>query len=43
VVAGGCHLDRDTRASLVTAGFAGVTARPHLGGNIVLLEAARGA
>ncbi len=42
-VAGGCHLDRDTRASLVAAGFAGVTARPHLGGNIVLLEAARGA
>ena len=42
-VAGGCHLDRDTRASVAAAGFADVTARPHLGGNIVLLEGARGA
>lgn len=41
-VAGGCHLDRATRDAVVAAGFADVTSRPHLGGNVLLLEAARG-
>ena len=41
-VAGGCHLDRATREAVAAAGFADITARPHLGGNVLLLEAARG-
>ena len=41
-VAGGCHLDRATGEAVAAAGFADVTTRPHLGGNVLLLEAARG-
>jgi SAM-dependent methyltransferase len=41
-VAGGCHLDRATGETVAAAGFTGVTTRPHLGGNVLLLEAARG-
>lgn len=38
-VAGGCRLDRDTRRSVVEAGFAIVGEQPHLGGHVILLEA----
>ncbi len=38
-LAGGCHLDRDTRRSIVAAGFSVVSEQPHLGGNVILLEA----
>ena len=31
-VAGGCHLDRDTRENIVAAGFAVISERSHLGG-----------
>lgn len=39
VVAGGCHLDRDTRQNIVAAGFAVIRERSHLGGHVILLEA----
>jgi SAM-dependent methyltransferase len=42
-VAGGCHLDRDTRGNVAAAGFTDLTTRTHLGGNVLLLEAVRGA
>ena len=38
-LAGGCHLDRATRQSIVEAGFSLVREQPHLGGHVVLLEA----
>lgn len=38
-LAGGCRLDRDTRRSIVEAGFSVVCERPHLGGHVILLEA----
>ncbi len=41
-IAGGCRLDRPTRETVVAAGFAPVEVRPHLGGNVILLEAGRG-
>jgi SAM-dependent methyltransferase len=41
-VAGGCHLDRATGRAVAEAGFSGVTTQPHLGGNVLLLEATRG-
>ena len=38
-LAGGCHLDRDTRRSIVSAGFSVTGERSHLGGHVILLEA----
>jgi ubiquinone/menaquinone biosynthesis C-methylase UbiE len=38
-VAGGCHLDRDTRQTIVVVGFTVISERSHLGGHVILLEA----
>ena len=38
-VAGGCHLDRDTRQTIVAVGFTVTSERSHLGGHVILLEA----
>ena len=40
-VAGGCHLDRPTEETIAAAGFEVVERRAHLGGHVILLEAAR--
>lgn len=40
-VAGGCRLDRPTRQMIVAAGFSLVSQKTHLGGHVVIIEAAR--
>ena len=40
-LAGGCHLDRPTQETIAAAGFVVVERRAHLGGHVILLEAAR--
>ena len=38
-IAGGCRLDRDTRRSVLAAGFSITGEQTHLGGHVILLEA----